>query len=276
MNPPAPAADQAPRHATAPPASLVIAMPRHFLSLPQAPTILTPTLDALRTDMERIVAEQAVMCVYGDAGCGKTFALHAALASHSLSSPDLRICHLSPRPAPTPTSLRAELLPAAGLTIPPTHDPGVLDAALRTCLAARPHLLAVDDASRLTTGCVEYLCYLFDDPTTQLALMLVTATSGIRMLRRHPLLATRTAIWFQMALLTPAQIRTYIPRLHPLWHDVDEATLDRLDASYCHGNFRRWAQITHHALRLNRRTSLPTPAVLDGLLDSLAPHEDHR
>ncbi|WP_415954510.1 AAA family ATPase [Streptomyces sp. KLOTTS4A1] len=236
-----------------------------------------PAHDAVARAVEQTLAEQAVMCLYGDAGCGKTYALQTALASRPELPGDVRICHLSPRPAPTPTALRAELLLAAGLPIPTTRDPGVLDTALRTQLAAHPHLLVVDEASRLTTDCVEYLCFLFDDPTTQLTLILATSTKGFRMLRRQPLLATRTTHWLQIHPLTYGEVRRAIPQLHPRWHDAGEAVLDRLDVRHGHGNFRRWAQITHHTLRLEHRASPPASTLLETTLDGcLPPHEDLR
>ncbi|GGV57146.1 ATP-binding protein [Streptomyces spectabilis] len=251
--------------------------PQHFLSLPGARTVPVPALDAVTRAVEQTLTEQAVMCLYGDAGCGKTYALQTALASRPVLPGDVRICHLSPRPAPTPLVLRAELLLAAGLPIPPTRDPGVLDTALRTRLAAHPHLLVMDEASRLTTGCVEYLCYLFDDLTTQLTLILATSTKGFRMLRRQPLLVTRTTRWLQIHPLTPGEVRRAIPQLHPRWRDTGKDVLDRLDARHGHGNFRRWAQITHHTLRLERRASPPASALLETTLDGcLPPHEDPR
>ncbi|MYS41126.1 hypothetical protein GTY23_07695 [Streptomyces sp. SID5998] len=223
------------------------------------------------------MAEQAVMRLHGNAGCDKTHTLQTAPASRPELPGDVHICHLSPRPAPTPTILRAELLLAAALPIPPTRDPDVLDTALRTQLAAHPHLLVMDETSRLTTGCVEYLCYLSDDPTTQPTLILATSTKGLRMLRRQPLLATRTTRRLQIHPLTPAEVRRAIPQLHPRWRDADKDVLDRLDARHGHGNFRRWTQITHHTLRLERHTSPPTSALLETTLDScLPPHENPR
>ncbi|TFV30109.1 ATP-binding protein, partial [Streptomyces sp. T1317-0309] len=196
--------------------------PRHFLSLPHAQTVPTPTLDAVHRALEQTLAEQAAMCLYGDAGCGKTFAVQSVLDKTSVSRPGLlggvRICHLSPRPAPTPTALRAELLSHVGMGITgsPTRDPGVLDATLRTHLAAHQHLLVVDEAGRLTTGCVEYLCYLLDDPATQLALVLIADPGGIRMLRRQPLLASRIAVLLQVLPLTPDEVRWAIPQPTPV------------------------------------------------------------
>ena len=275
MNHPAPTTDQAAPHATAArPTSPY--NPRHFLALPDARTVPTTALDTVAYAVAQSLAARSILCIYGDAGCGKTFTLHTALTYLATPWPApasrAHLCVLSPRPAPTPTSLRAELLPATGPTLPPTHDPGVLDAALRTQLTTRPYLLALDDASRLTAGCVEYLSYLFDDPTTQITLVLVT--TSIRTLRRQPLLTSRPTRWLPIHPLTSAEVHEFVPDFHPFWHDVDETVLDHLDAAYGHGNFRRWAQLTHHALRLQRRSPRPAAAVLEGLLDSLlAPHE---
>ncbi|MFF4355021.1 AAA family ATPase [Streptomyces sp. NPDC001530] len=246
--------------------------PQHYLSLPHATTIPTPTLDAVAHALEQTLAEQAVMCLYGDAGCGKTYALATTLACRPFHGP--RICSLSPHPAPTPTALRAELLSALDISHAAGSDPGIQDALLRARLAACEHVLVVDEAHRLTTGCIEYLCYLLDDPDTQMAIVLIVGTGGIRLLRRQQLLASRSAVWLQAVSLTPDQVCRAIPRFHPLWCDSRPAVLERLDARFCHGNLRRWAQATHHALRLRRRIPAPETTVEDLVAAHLA-HDDH-
>ncbi|TFV34205.1 ATP-binding protein [Streptomyces sp. T1317-0309] len=256
--------------------------PRHFLSLPHAQTVPTPTLDAVHRALEQTLAEQAAMCLYGDAGCGKTFAVQSVLDKTSVSRPGLlggvRICHLSPRPAPTPTALRAELLSHVGMGITgsPTRDPGVLDATLRTHLAAHQHLLVVDEAGRLTpdASSTSATSSTTPPPNSHSCSSPTQAASACCAASRYWLPASPSCCRLP---LTPDEVRWAIPQLTPLWRDVDEPALDWLDARHCHGNFRRWTQITHHALRLQRRASPPTTAMLHRLLDGcLPPHEDHR
>jgi hypothetical protein len=103
--------------------------------------------------LEQTVNEQAIMCLYGDAGSGKTFGLDTVFASGALPASRARLVRLLPRPVPTPAALRAHLADALNLTDARPGDPGVFDAALRRALAARDHLLVVHEAQRLDTTC---------------------------------------------------------------------------------------------------------------------------
>ncbi|MEU6620811.1 ATP-binding protein [Streptomyces litmocidini] len=264
---------------TAPPARSRTAscVPRHHLDLPDALTVPLPVHEDLTRALQQTLDSQAIMCLYGDAGCGKTFALNTVLAANPLPAGRTRVLRLLPRPTPTPSALRADLADATGLDARP-EDPRVFDAALRRTLSARDHLLVVDEAQRLDAACFEYLRYLFDDPATRLAIILTAGEKGLALLRRQNMLASRTAVWLNIPALTPDEVRWAIPRFHPLWRTGDPDALTLLDIRLCHGNFRRWAQATHHTLRLAR--SSPRSAgrpVLEDLLEArLLPHQDTR
>ncbi|MFC9399207.1 hypothetical protein ACFTWS_39775 [Streptomyces sp. NPDC057027] len=122
------------------------------------------------------------------------------------------------------------------------------------------------------------LRYLFDDPATRLAIILTAGEKGLTQLRRQSMLASRAPVWLNIPALTPDEVRWVIPRFHPLWRGSDPDTLTLLDTRLCHGNFRRWAQATHHTLRLARTP--PSSAgrrVLEDLLEArLLPHQDTR
>ncbi|MCC3777449.1 ATP-binding protein [Streptomyces sp. UNOB3_S3] len=213
------------------------------------------------------------MCLSGNAGVGKTFALDTVLAAKPRPARRARLARLVPRPAPTPLSLRSDLADALNLEARP-KDPGVFDAALREALAARDHLLVVDEAQRLDGPCFEYLRYLFDDPHARLAIVLVVGERGQAVLRRQKMLASRTAVSLTVPRLTPTDVTEVIGRFHPLWHGTDPGALTRLDVRWCHGNFRRWAQATHHALRLLDQAPLPQGAprpLLEDVLDTTFP-----
>lgn len=251
--------------------------PRHHLSLPGAVTVPVPVLEDLAYGLEQTVTQQAIMCLYGDAGCGKTFGLDTVLASGSVPARRARLLRIQPRPAPTPAALRAHLADASNLDAPP-QDPAVFDTALLRALAARDHLLVVDEAQRLDAACFEYLRYLFDDPGTRLAIVLAAGERGLAVLRRQKMLASRTAVWLKIRALTPDEVRWAIPCFHPLWQTSDPQAMDLLDTRVCHGNFRRWAQATHHTLRLRRSSGgLTNHPVLEDLLQArLLPHKDAR
>lgn len=264
---------------TAPPARsrTTASTPRHHLDLPGALTVAVPAHEDLALALQQTVDQQAIMCLYGDAGCGKTFALNTALASNALPASRTCAIRLLPRPAPTPSALRADLADALTLDARP-EDPSLFDAALRRTLSTRDHLLVVDEAQRLDATCFEYLRYLFDDPATRLAIVLTAGENGLALLRRQSMLASRALVWLNIPPLTPDEVRWAIPRFHPLWRSSDPDALQLLDARLCHGNFRRWAQATHHTLRLARSSSSSAGRrILEDLLeDRLLPHQDTR
>ncbi|WP_079002043.1 ATP-binding protein [Streptomyces sp. AS58] len=265
--------------ARTPPRRPAPAVPRHYLSLKGAETVPLPWFADLVRGLEQIVSQRAIMCLSGNAGVGKTFALDTVLAVKPRPARRARLGRLVPRPAPTPLSLRSDLADALNLEARP-KDPGTFDAALRDVLAARDHLLVVDEAQRLDSGCFEYLRYLFDDPHARLAIVLVVGERGQAVLRRQKMLVSRTGVSLQIPLLTSADVAEVIPRFHPLWHEADRDALERLDARWCRGNFRRWAQATHHALRLlhhaSARHGTHHPLLEDVLDTTLQPHEDLR
>ncbi|MEU2871635.1 ATP-binding protein [Streptomyces olivoreticuli] len=265
------------RRAPAQPRRPTPAGPRHYLSLKDAATAWLPVFEDLARGMEQTVGERAIMCLSGDAGVGKTFALDAVLAAKPRPARRARLVRLVPRPAPTPLSLRSDLAAALNLEARP-KDPGAFDAALREVLAARDHLLVVDEAQRLDSVCFEYLRYLFDDPYARLALVLVVGERGQAVLRRQKMLASRTAVSLMVPHLTLADVAEVIPCFHPLWRGAEADALTRLDVRWCHGNFRRWAQATHHALRLLRQApalrGAPHPLLEDVLDATFPPREE--
>jgi hypothetical protein len=253
-------------------------VPRHHLSVPGAATVPVPVLEDLVRGLEQTVNEQAIMCLYGDAGCGKTFALDTVFASGALPARRARLVRLLPRPAPTPAALRSHLADALILADVRPEDPGVFDTTLRKALAGRDHLLVVDEAQRLDAACFEYLRYLFDDVDTRLAIVLAAGERGLAVLRRQKMLASRTAVWLKVPALTPGEVRWVIPRFHPLWETSAPDAVDLLDTRLCHGNFRRWAQATHHTLRLLHASGdIADHPVLEDLLGArLLPHQETR
>lgn len=237
-----------------------------------------PVLEHLARGLEQTLNQQAIICLYGDAGCGKTFALDTVFAAGAVPTHRARLVRLLPRPAATPAALRAHLADALNLTDKRPEDPGLFDTALRKVLANREHLLVVDEAQRLNAACFEYLRYLFDDPDPRLAIVLSAGERGLAVLRRQKMLASRTAVWLKVPALTPDEVRWAIPRFHPLWQTSDPQAVDLLDTRLCHGNFRRWAQATRHTLRLLRPPGdLTDHPVLEDLLRArLLPHQDTR
>ncbi|MFF1322401.1 AAA family ATPase [Streptomyces chartreusis] len=230
----------------------------HFLSLAGARTVMTPGL----TDVGRALADahqkQRFLCISGDAGVGKTFAVHTTALTRF---PDAHLLlRLGARPGPA--DLRAHLHYALTLKGDPPRDPAVADSLIRRALATRPRIGAVDEADRMPDSCFEYLRFLHDDLPSGLCVVLIAGQGGERALRAQQMLHSRNAAWLTLQPLTLDQVPQAMLALHPLWHTVAPGHLAMLDGHFAHGSLRRWALLTHHIQQITAGTARPGPGLL--------------
>lgn len=239
---------------------------RHHLNLPHARTVTTSPLSAAAAALRTTFAQHGMMCLTAPAGVGKTFTLHTVLDDN----PHMQAIRILPRPQARPQDLRHSLHHALGLSGQPPDDCGTSDDLVRHALHHPVRLLAIDEAHQLSATCLEYLRYLCDDPRTQFALLLTAGSHRIRALRATAMLAARITCWHSLDLLDRADIPTTIAAFHPHWKTADPAVLLHLDQRWAHGNFRRWATVTHRSISIQHRTGQPT-ADPDALLRHLVP-----
>ncbi|WNM32719.1 ATP-binding protein [Streptomyces sp. Li-HN-5-11] len=229
----------------------------HFLAVPGVRTLLTPGMLAVGDVLPKAYAQRRFLCVLGDAGVGKTFAVHAV---------GRRLGELLPldfRAQPTPADLRAAFHRALKLRGEAPADPGAADTLIRRALAEGPRIVVVEDADRLSASCFEYLRFLHDDLPQGLCVVLIAAQRGERRLRGQRMLATRSARWLHIPALTRDQVPKAVPALHPLWQSVVPGDLQALDARLAGGALRRWIVLTHHTQRVLAATGASQP---DGVL----------
>jgi hypothetical protein len=239
---------------------------RHHLNLTRARTVRTSQVTATATALETTVTEQGMMCLAAPPGAGKTFTLHTVLDQH----PAWHAIRVLPQPQARPDDLRHSLHHALDLPGQPPKDPGSSDDLIRHTLHHPPRLLAIDEAHQLSASCLEYVRYLYDDPRTQLAIVLAASSHRIRALRTTAMLASRVSGWHDLNLLTETEIPTVIPAFHPHWKTTDPAVLLHLNQAWAHGNFRRWATLTHRSISIAHRTS-HAPTDPEVLLHGLTP-----
>jgi AAA domain len=225
----------------------------HFLAVPGVRTLLTPGMLAVGEALADACAQRRFLCVLGDAGVGKTFAVRTA--ARRLGTAVL----LDLRAQPAPEDLRAGIHGALELTGAPPADPGAADTLIRRALAATPRIVVVDDADRMSESCLEYLRFLHDGTPGGLCVVLIAGQRGERHLRAQRMLATRTAAWLRLCALTRDQIPLAVPALHPLWQTVAPGHLQALDARFANGSLRRWVLLTHHTRRALAATSAAAP-----------------
>ncbi|MGG8522615.1 ATP-binding protein [Streptomyces lividans] len=110
-----------------------------------------------------------------------------------------------------------KLFTALDLAGEPPRHPSEFDRLLKTALAERPRTFLVDEAQWLNGEAFEYFRYLWDEPSTQLAIIFVGGAGCHTVLRREPMLSSRVFIWQQFTRLTPDEVLEVIPLFHPVW-----------------------------------------------------------
>ncbi|MEU4730429.1 ATP-binding protein [Streptomyces sp. NPDC023588] len=225
-----------------------------YVDLPDASVVATRALLTARENITDTVAARAMMCIHGGAGFGQTLAVNTCL--HTLD-PGEDVRRITFRARPTARAVRYEMFTALGLAGAPPRHPSEFDRLLKTALAERPRTLLVDEAQWLNGEAFEYFRYLWDDPTTQLAIVFVGGEGAHSVLRREPMLSSRIFIWQHFTRLTPDEVLETIPLFHPLWADADPEDIAFADRHAAHGNFRNWARLTVHVRLALPRTGRP-------------------
>ncbi|MET9819567.1 ATP-binding protein [Streptomyces sp. NPDC006355] len=163
--------------------------------------------------------------------------------------------HLSARP--TARAVRYELFTAPDLAGEPPRPPSEFDRLLKTALAERPRTFLVDEAQWLNGQAFEYVRYLWDEPSTQLAIIFVGGKGCHTVLRREPMLSSGIFIWQHFTRLTPSEVLDAIPLFHPIWANADPDDITFADQHAPHGNVRAFAQLTAHTHTAMARTGRP-------------------
>lgn len=209
--------------------------------VPGAQVVHTSAVRSVLRTVAHAAAVGAVVCLYGDAGQGKTVALQYAL-SQLPHPPRVRRVHVGVHP--TVPELRRVLADALELGRGLPRGAGEADLMLVNALR-QPRVLVLDEAQRLPGPVLEFLRGLWDHPDTDTALVLAGAGSE-RALRRVPALASRVLTWELVPRLRPREVATVMAAFHPLWEDVTEDDVAWVDEHVGHGNFRTWAKLTSH------------------------------
>lgn len=214
-----------------------------YVDLPDASVVTTRALLTARENINDTVAARAMMCIHGGAGFGKTLAVNMCLRG---LEPHEDVRKITFRARPTARAVRHELFAALELAGAPPRHPSEFDRLLRAALAERPRTFLVDEAQWLNGEAFEYFRYLWDDRSTQPAVVFVGGEGCHAVLRREPMLASRIFIWQQFTRLTPTEVLEVVPLFHPVWADADPGDIAFADRHPAHGNFRDWARLTAH------------------------------
>ncbi|AOT62639.1 ATP-binding protein [Streptomyces rubrolavendulae] len=148
-----------------------------YVDLPDASVVTTRALLTARENISDTVAARAMMCIHGGAGFGKTLAVNICLRG---LEPHEDVRKITFRARPTARAVRYELFTALDLAGEPPRHPSEFDRLLKTALAERPRTFLVDEAQWLNGEAFEYFRYLWDEPSTQLAIIFVAGRAATR------------------------------------------------------------------------------------------------
>lgn len=222
----------------------------HFLGLEAAHVVGTEALLTTRDNLESVIKAKAMMCAYGPAGYGKTMAVNSALRD---LAPDITY-RLELRSGPTPRDIRHGLFKALRLPGEPPKRPIEFDALLKEVLAEQFRVLVCDEAQWMSRTGFEFWRHLWDDRHTDIAVVFAGGDNCYKVLRREPMLASRMYIWQEFERIPKSEVRQVITAFHPIWATAEPGLIDAVDAEAAHGNFRNWANITHHLVEGMEKT----------------------
>lgn len=230
---------------------------------------LVPTMahETCAVMVAQAAVERAIFVVSSPvAGVGKTRStLHAAQATGH------PVLHLVVSPAANAVTVNAELLHAAGAT-PPRSAP-LWESTLEVVelLGDLHAIVVVDDAHRLTAEALGHLEVLHRRSAATLGIV-----GGATLGRRHSgnvELFDRVERWVDMAPLNRVAMIDALPTFHPLFGTAASGRLSDIDAAFCRGRWRRWAQFLSAALRYtNDGLAVLDDQVVDHVLTALNWH----
>jgi hypothetical protein len=216
----------------------------HFLGLDQAAPVATDAARLTETLVSKAITRTALICIHGQVGLGKTFAVNAACRK---LAPDATVW-LQFAQAPHMAQIRSALWDGLALPGPaPVNTTHICDDQIRQALAADFHLLLLDEVQHLGPTALEYLRELWDKNSKtarSLAIVLVGSGNTRQKILHRNALHSRVHRWQQFSPLRPAEILTVIPSYHRLWNGVEDEVLLWIDDCAGHGSFRTWANLT--------------------------------
>jgi AAA domain-containing protein len=216
----------------------------HYLRLHDANVVATDALLTTQRNLQTVISKQAMMCVHGGAGLGKTLSVNQCLREIAPSE-TVRVEFNS---HPRPRDVRMVLFEALEIPGRPPRRPFEFNQLLKEALSQEFRILVCDESQWLSRECFELYRYLWDQRQTQIAIIFVGGDDCYRVLKAEPMLASRIYIWQGFQRLSRAQVQAAIPAYHPIWENADPADIIYTDQHAAHGNFRAWAKITSHAV----------------------------
>lgn len=233
-------------------------MPLHFRSLPDLRTLETPGLTRTLDVCELALAERGIAAFYGEAGCGKSYAVDIALelALELGSATKAHVIDLpnSPSPKDIVCALGEAVLGIDGEAYTARAMTQLLIEALAT---EEPRIIVVEEAQRYTLFGFESLRHLHEKARGTkgasgrgFALFFVGGHGCFERLQSYPMLKSRTSYWTEFRPLTDEEAVSLLPNYHPLLAETENEILLLVQEVYTHGYLRNWADFLFKSARL--------------------------
>ena len=222
--------------------------PRHPAGLTEAAAVACTTQQRALARMRTAAATNDLALLFGPSGTGKTFA--ALTFIDEVRATDRLAVYLTTMAAAQYKTVTEQLLEALtqarvkGETYTLAND-------LLDLLDTLNPVVVLDEAHRARHLGVDQLLYLKERAGPCWTLILVG--NGLReACGRDPSLASRAhnrSVAFEP--LDRAELLPALRAFHPLLRDTEPELLQRIDARYCRGEWRRWAELTAETVRLH-------------------------
>ncbi|WP_030333549.1 ATP-binding protein [Streptomyces sp. NRRL B-1381] len=227
----------------------------HFAGLTGANAMATRGMAETEARILKAIKHNAMVCIHGHVGLGKTFAVHTILRRRA---PETTV-RLRYNTGANMNEIRTHLWSRLGLPGEPPQAAGPCDQQIRNALEAEPRILLIDEAQGLGTKPLEYFRTLWGDDARRAAIVLVGSGNTRQKILNNPALHSRILDWYQFSPLTPTEVQTTIPAYQKIWAEAPPELILYADDMVGHGSFRNWARITVHlqdALEENPKLAL--------------------
>ena len=234
---------------------------KHLRGLTGGVDVPTTAYNRAMLVLRRAAADNDLAALLGESGTGKTFCALSFL--EGMTAGGRLAVYLQPEPTATHTQMTTRLLQK--LTgARPTGESYYRTDDLAELLTEHSPVIVVDEAHRAQARGLDQLIYLKETaPEWTLVLVgseLPAAAGRVPGVRSR--LRGRTAAF---DVLTGAELLSTLTAWHPLLRGADPQLLQRIDARYCAGRFRDWAQLMRAAEDANdelRTRGKPTHSTL--------------
>ncbi|TFV64610.1 UNVERIFIED_ORG: ATP-binding protein [Bacillus sp. AZ43] len=221
---------------------------RHLKGLTEAVDVRTLAFNRATLMLRHTAADNDMAALLGEPGTGKTFCALAFL--EEVTAAGRLGIFLQSDVTATHTLMTTRLLQklTGGR---PTGEGYHLTDDLAELLDERSPVIVVDEAHRAQARGLDQLVYLKETaPEWTLVLIGSELPDSIgRVPGVRSRLRGRTAAF---GPLTGPELLQTLRAWHPLLRDADPELLQRIDARYCHGKFRAWAQLVRGAQKANQ------------------------